>query len=208
MDAEIGRSDHTRILRRAHEQRDVNLALGLYDEHARVRLVGHGAPPDAPEVFEGKERIAEYLRETYLGGWSPRVGYSLSDVVAGDGRVVLNVAYVDEGGTQVLLASETYVVSGGKIVDQLNIEARRKQRKPKGDINDRVVLRTSTFEAPQRPLERRSAGPNADAYGRFLELPVPAVLVVLWLLGVVLLGAAVTATYSAAVWLLAAMAIP
>ena len=85
MDMDIGGRDHTRTLRRAHEQRDVDLALGLYDEHARVRLVGHGAPPDAPEVFEGKERIAEYLRKTYLGEWTLRVGYSLSDVVEGTG---------------------------------------------------------------------------------------------------------------------------
>ena len=124
MDTDTGGRDHTRTLRRAHEQRDVDLALGLYDEHARVCLVGHGAPPDAPEVFEGKERIAEYLRKTYLGGWTPRVGYSLNDVIEGDGRIVLNVAYVDANGTQVL-ASESYVVSGGKIVEQLNIEARR-----------------------------------------------------------------------------------
>jgi hypothetical protein len=124
MDTEIGGRDHTRTLRRAHEQRDVDLALGLYDERARVRLVGHGATPDAPEVFAGKESIAEYLRERYLGGCTPRVGYSLNDVVEGDGRIVLNVAYVDANGTQVL-AAESYVVSGGKIVDQLNIEARR-----------------------------------------------------------------------------------
>ena len=39
--------------------------------------------------------------------------------------MVLTVAYVDADGARVLLASETYVVSGGKIVDQLNIEARR-----------------------------------------------------------------------------------
>ena len=124
MDMDIGGRDHTRTLRRAHEQRDVDLALGLYDEHARVRLVGHGAPPDAPEVFSGKERVAGYLRKTYLGGWTPRVGYSLSDVFEGDGRIALNVAYVDANGTKVL-ASENYVVSKGKIVDQLNIEVRR-----------------------------------------------------------------------------------
>ncbi len=124
MDTETGGRDHTRTLRRAHEERDVDLALGLYDEQARVRLLGHGAPPDAPEVFEGKERIAEYLRDTFLGEWSPRVGYSLSDVVEGDGRIVLNVAYVDADGIKVL-ASETYVASRGKIVDQLNIEARK-----------------------------------------------------------------------------------
>ncbi len=124
MDTETGGRDHTRTLRRAHEQRDVDLALGLYDEHARVRLVGHGTPPDAPQVFEGKERIAEYLTKTYLAEWTPRVGYSLSDVVEGDGRIVLNVAYVDANGIQVL-ATESYVVSRGKIVDQLNIEAHR-----------------------------------------------------------------------------------
>ena len=118
------RKGHARTLRRAHERRDVELALGLYDERARVRLVGRGAPPNAPKVFEGKESIAEYLRETFLGGWTPRVGYSLSDVVEGDGRIVLNVAYFDAGGARELLASETYVVSGGKIVDQLNIEVR------------------------------------------------------------------------------------
>jgi hypothetical protein len=37
---------------------------------------------------------------------------------------VLNVAYVDANGTQVL-AAENYVVSQGKIVDQLNIEVCR-----------------------------------------------------------------------------------
>ncbi len=124
MDIETGQRDYTHVLRRAHEERDVDLALGLYDEQARVRLVGHGAPPDAPEVFMGKERIGEYLRDTFLGEWSPRVGYSLSDVVEGDGRIVFNVAYLDANGIKVL-ASETYVVSGGKIVDQLNIEAHK-----------------------------------------------------------------------------------
>jgi len=111
-------------LRRAHEERDVDLALGLYDEHARVRLVGHSTPPDAPKVFRGKDQIAKYLWTTYLGKLSCRVGYSLSDVVAGDGRIVFNVAYVDANGIKVL-AAESYVVSQGKIVDQLNIEARK-----------------------------------------------------------------------------------
>ena len=127
MDIETGQRDYTHTLRRAHEERDVDLALGLYDEHARVRLVGHSAPPDAPKVFKGKEQIAEYLRDTYLGEFSPRVGYSLNDVIEGDGRIVLNVAYHDANGIKVL-AAESYVVSQGKIVDQLNIEARKEER--------------------------------------------------------------------------------
>ena len=127
MERETGPLDYTHALRRAHEERDVDLALGLYDEHARVRLVGHSTPPDAPKVFRGKEQIAEYLKNTYLGEWSPRVGYSLNDVVEGDGHIVFNVAYVDANGIKVL-AAESYVVSQGKIVDQLNIEAREEER--------------------------------------------------------------------------------
>jgi hypothetical protein len=81
-----------------------------------------------------------------------------------------------------------------------------------------VMLRTS----PQRrrestagsssaqPLRNRasnprtSAGSIAEAYGRFLDLPVPVVLVVLWLIGAVLLGTVLVAAYSAVMWLLAA----
>ena len=127
MEIETGQRDYTHTLHRAHEERDVDLALGLYDEHARVRLVGHSAPPDAPKVFRGREQIAEYLRDTYLGEFSPRVGFSLNDVIEGDGRIVLNVAYHDGNGIKVL-AAESYVVSQGKIVDQLNIEARKEER--------------------------------------------------------------------------------
>ena len=38
---------------------------------------------------------------------------------------MLSVAYVDADGAQVLLASESYVVSGCKIADELNIEVCR-----------------------------------------------------------------------------------
>ena len=48
------------------------------------------------------------------------------------------------------------------------------------------------------------AGAMAEAYGGFLELPVPVVLVMLWLIGVALLGAVSLGAYSTVVWLLAA----
>ena len=82
----------------------------------------------------------------------------------------------------------------------------QQRRRPKADSSERLIP-VATPGAPWQPRERPSAGPIADAYGRLLELPVPVVLAVLWLLGVVLLGVAVTTAYSAAVWLLAAMAI-
>ncbi len=69
----------------------------------------------------------------------------------------------------------------------------RQRPKPIADSSDRPI-RASTPVAPQR----RPAVPVADAYCRFLELPVPAVLAALWLLGAVLLSATVTTAYLAA----------
>ena len=68
-------------------------------------------------------------------------------------------------------------------------------------------LRTGAPGAGHRSRGRTPAGPIAKAYARFLELPVPVVLVVLWLIGAVLLGTVLVAAHSAVVWLLAAMAL-
>jgi hypothetical protein len=64
-------------------------------------------------------------------------------------------------------------------------------------------LRTDPSGAAHRASARTSAGLIAEAYGRSLELPVPVVLVVLWLIGAVLLGTVLVVGYSAEVWLLA-----
>ena len=73
----------------------------------------------------------------------------------------------------------------------------QQQLKPEADSSDRII-RADTPLAPRRT----PAGPIADAYGRFLELPVPMVLATLWVLGMALLCAATTAAYSAAIALL------
>ena len=56
----------------------------------------------------------------------------------------------------------------------------------------------------------RTAAPTprrmARAFEGFLELPVPLVLMVLWLLGALMLGAVVMGIYSAEVWLSTAIA--
>jgi hypothetical protein len=62
-------------------------------------------------------------------------------------------------------------------------------------------LRTGAPGAGHRSRGRTPAGPIAKAYARFLELPVPVVLVVLWLIGAVILGVVVAVTYLAMVWL-------
>ena len=73
-----------------------------------------------------------------------------------------------------------------------------------GSSSSGQPLRSGPSGAEHRARARRSAGPIAQAYGRFLELPVPVVLVVLWLIGAVLLGTVLVAAYSAVMWLLAA----
>jgi hypothetical protein len=72
-----------------------------------------------------------------------------------------------------------------------------------GSSSSGQPLRTGPSGAEHRTRARTSAGPIAEAYGRFLELPVPVVLVVLWLIGAVLLGTVLVVGYSAEVWLLA-----
>ena len=65
-------------------------------------------------------------------------------------------------------------------------------------------LRTNSPRAEHRVHAHTDAGPIAEAYGRFLELPVPVVLVVLWTIGMVLIGAVLGVAYSAVTWSLAA----
>jgi hypothetical protein len=69
-------------------------------------------------------------------------------------------------------------------------------------------LHTNTFGAQYLdPRAHRPAGSVTEAYDGFLELPVPVVLVVLWVFGALLLGTALMAAYSAGVWLWAAIAL-
>ncbi len=74
---------------------------------------------------------------------------------------------------------------------------RQQDPKIRSGSSDRVI-RICTPAPTRQPLHRSPAGP----YGRFLELPVPMVLMTLWVLGAALLGAAATAAYSVAIALL------
>jgi hypothetical protein len=111
-------------LRRAHEERDVELALGLYAEHAEIRVFDHANPPAAPKVFRGTARIAEYLAHLYDPRMAHHVGAALHDVVSGDGRISFNVASESKDGTDKRrLAAHSYEVHEGMIVHQTNVEA-------------------------------------------------------------------------------------
>jgi hypothetical protein len=72
--------------------------------------------------------------------------------------------------------------------------------------------RTESLQTQQhRRYARTSTDPIGEAYGRFLELPVPVVLAALWLFGALLLGllvgALVMVGYSGEVLLLRAIAL-
>ena len=85
-----------RSLRRAHEERDVELALSLYAEHAEVCVFDHTNPPDCARVFKGKAQIAEYLGHLYGQEMTHRVGAALHDVGSGEARISFDETSVSE----------------------------------------------------------------------------------------------------------------
>ena len=56
-------------------------------------------------------------------------------------------------------------------------------------------------DRPRVPLGTPASHAIGRAYERLLELPVLVILVVLWLLGALILGAVAVVAYSASVWL-------
>jgi hypothetical protein len=87
----------------------------------------------------------------------------------------------------------------------------QRRRKSTADSRSTQPLHTGTSAAQSRPPRARSsAGPIAQAFGKFLELPVLVVLLVLWIFGAVVLGLLLSMVlvtrYWAEFWLLAAIA--
>jgi hypothetical protein len=166
----------------------------------------------------------------YLGGWFVKEGTAISVVVQPSAREAftsreLADAYEDfekhgpqYSGTETGVKAATYQYGERVLVVYEESEAgvviliyppRRRclQRRRESTTRSRSgqPLRTSAPGAEHRARARTSAGSISNAYGRFLELPVPVVLVVLWLIGAVLLGTVFVAAYSVMVWLWAAM---
>ena len=105
-------------LRRAYEQHDAELAIGLYADDAEVRIVDRNSPPSAPFEMHGKEEIAEYLRDVF----SREMIHRVENEVIGEDRVALNVACEYPDGNRVLCAGNLEV-RGGKIVREVEVQA-------------------------------------------------------------------------------------
>jgi hypothetical protein len=95
------------------------------------------------------------------------------------------------------------------IVVMLRTPPQRRRKSTADSRSSGQPLHTGTSAAQSRPRTRPSAGPIAQAFGKFLELPVPVVLLVLWIFGAVLLGLllgmVLVTSYWAEFWLLAAI---
>lgn len=105
-------------LRHAEEQRDVEAMLALYAEDAQIRIVNRHTPPSRPVVLQGKEEIAEYLRDIF----SREITHRIENEVIGENRVAFNVACEYPDGLRVL-AAENLEVREGKIVQEVSVVA-------------------------------------------------------------------------------------
>jgi ketosteroid isomerase-like protein len=106
------------VLRKAIEQLDADLLVGLYADDAEMRTVNRYTPPSAPKVLSGKEQIAEHLRDVCGRAMTHRI----ENEVVGEDRVAFNEACEYPDGTKVL-AAITLDVRDGKVVRQVNVEA-------------------------------------------------------------------------------------
>jgi hypothetical protein len=94
------------------------LLIGLYADDAELRIVNKSTPPSSPRELDGKEEIAEYLRDVCAREMTHRI----EDEVVGGNRVAFKEACEYPDGIKVLTAM-TLDVRGGKVVRQVNVEA-------------------------------------------------------------------------------------
>lgn len=105
-------------LRRALEQRDLDAMLNLYADDAEIHIVNRNTPPSSPHLLQGKEAIAEYLRDVF----GREMSHSIENEVVGEDRLAFNVACEYPDGTRVL-ASENIEVRDGKVARQVEVVA-------------------------------------------------------------------------------------
>ena len=104
-----------RVLLRAIEQRDPELAIGFYSDDARLRLLNRDMPKSAPVELRGKAQIASYLRTVF----GQQNAYSIEWEVFEEDRVVFwKLSDYPNGSLGVI--ETTLELHGGEIVRQLD----------------------------------------------------------------------------------------
>lgn len=105
-------------LKRSVEERDADAQLGLYDEHAEVRLVDRVNTPRTPHVLRGRDEIREWLRDIC----SRDMTHEVQTPVVADGAVAFTEACRYPDGTNVLCAT-VLELADGRVVRQVVVQA-------------------------------------------------------------------------------------
>jgi ketosteroid isomerase-like protein len=105
-------------LRRGIEERDAEAMLSLFADDAELRLVDRNNPPSSPQVYRGKQAIADYYGDICGRDMTHR----LEQLVVGDGSAAFteDCAYPD--GTRVLCAA-VLELRDGKITRKTGVQA-------------------------------------------------------------------------------------
>ena len=106
-------------LRRAYEQRDIDLMLGFYADDAELRIVNRLHPPSNPYELRGKEQITKFQRRIFARDMKHR----LEREVVGENRVAFHVACEYPSGERLLDAMVLELNNSGEIVRHLEVQA-------------------------------------------------------------------------------------
>jgi hypothetical protein len=106
-------------LQRGHSERDAELLIDLYAEEAEVVVIDQKHPPSHPRVLEGRQAISGFLHELCDSDIILDVG----DVVVGDDRIALHVAWWYPDGTQALSSEVLELDETGHILRETIVQA-------------------------------------------------------------------------------------
>lgn len=95
-------------LRKALEEKDVELLLGLYDDTASVQVVNKNTPPSRPFETSGRADLETYLRDFCDRDMVHEVG----NEVVGEGRASYTESCSYPDGTRVFTANVLELENG------------------------------------------------------------------------------------------------
>ena len=111
-----------KALRRAYEQRDIDLMLSFYADDAELRIVNRLHPPSNPYELFGKEQIARFQRRIFARDIRHRLAWE----VAGEYGMAFHVAreYIggERFGGRLMSAVVLKLNEEGKIVRHLEVQ--------------------------------------------------------------------------------------
>ncbi len=106
------------LFRRAFEERDAEMLIGLYADDAEFRIVNCETTPSSLRELHGKVEISAYWRDVF----SRQMTHHLEQEIIGEDGMAVNVACKYPDGTRVL-ATMMFDLREGKISRQVDVQA-------------------------------------------------------------------------------------